>query len=181
MSVCASTWLSAWKTSASTGRIFHEILFGDFSKICWENSIMIKIWQYILHEDLHTIMKISRWVLLGMRNISDKICSVTFTESLSLFEIMWKSMVEWNRPKMAIYEYNETNVIRFLFSLLRIKGLYLFRAGATQKRHLVYCVSVRSVVCTWYSQLTTRMQYTKCSLCSAFKDEQVMLETCRGP
>jgi hypothetical protein len=58
-------------------------------------------------------------------------CSVTFTESLSLFEIMWKVMVEWNRPKMEIYQYNETNVLQFLFNLLRIKGLFMFRALLT--------------------------------------------------
>jgi hypothetical protein len=45
---------------------------------------------------------------------------------------------------MECLEYSETNVIHFLFSLLRIKGLYMFRAliihprEALQKRHLVY-------------------------------------------
>jgi hypothetical protein len=28
------------------------------------------------------------------------------------------------------YQYSETNVMHFLFSLLRIKGLYMFRARA---------------------------------------------------
>jgi hypothetical protein len=47
--------------------------------------------------------------------------------------------------------YSETNLIHFLFSLLRIKGLYVFRAllahpqEALHKRHLVYCVRVMSV------------------------------------
>jgi hypothetical protein len=64
--------------------------------------------------------------------------------------------------------YSETNVLHFLFSLLRIKFLYMFRAllahpqEALNKRHLVYCVRVVSV-------------------CAAPpEDEQVMLETCRG-
>jgi hypothetical protein len=41
-----------------------------------------------------------------------------------------------------------------LFSLLRIKGLYMFRAElahpqeALNKRYLVYCVRVMSVACT---------------------------------
>jgi hypothetical protein len=44
--------------------------------------------------------------------------------------------------------YNETNVMHFSFSLLRIKGLYMFRAllaypqEALHKRHLVYCLRV---------------------------------------
>jgi hypothetical protein len=50
-------------------------------------------------------------------------------------------------------QYSETNVMHFLFSLLRIKGLYMFRAllvhlqEALHKRHLVYCVRVMSVGC----------------------------------
>jgi hypothetical protein len=44
--------------------------------------------------------------------------------------------------------------MHFLFSLLRIKGLYMFRAllahpqEVLNKRHLVYCVRVMSVGCT---------------------------------
>jgi hypothetical protein len=61
------------------------------------------------------------------------------------------------------------------------------------KRHLVYCVRVMSVGCTRIGvefrstsilvQPTdiTRMQYTKFRLCNPPEDEQVMLETCRGP
>jgi hypothetical protein len=52
-------------------------------------------------------------------------------------------------------QYSETNVMHFLFSLLRMKGLYMFRAFLShpqeklQKRHLVYCVSVMSAG-WWY-------------------------------
>jgi hypothetical protein len=65
--------------------------------------------------------------------------------------------------------------MRFLFSLLRIKGLYMFLAllthpqEALHKRHLVYCVPVMSVGCyqDWSGTTDiTRMQYTKCRLCS---------------
>jgi hypothetical protein len=44
--------------------------------------------------------------------------------------------------------------MHFLFSLLRIKGLYMFRAllahlhEALHKRHLVYCLGVMSFDCT---------------------------------
>jgi hypothetical protein len=55
---------------------------------------------------------------------------------------------------------NETNVMHFSFSLLRIKGLYMFRAlltypqEAIHKRHLVYCVRIMSGGCArrGYSQ-----------------------------
>jgi hypothetical protein len=50
-------------------------------------------------------------------------------------------------------QYSETNMMQFLFSLLRIKGLYMFRAllayvqEALHKRHLLYCERVMSVCC----------------------------------
>jgi hypothetical protein len=62
---------------------------------------------------------------------------------------------------MLIYQYSETNVMQFLFNLLRIKGLYMFRAllahlqEALQKRHLVYCVCVMSVGCSYSSSQLT--------------------------
>jgi hypothetical protein len=50
-------------------------------------------------------------------------------------------------------QYGKTNVIHFLFNLLRIKGLYMFRAllahlqEALHNQHLVYCVRILSVGC----------------------------------
>jgi hypothetical protein len=83
-------------------------------------------------------------------------------------------------PCIIVYQYSKTKVMHFLFSLLRIKGLYMFQAllahlqETLHKRHLVYCVHVMSVGCTRSStpilvQPTdiTHMQYTKCRLCSA--------------
>jgi hypothetical protein len=85
---------------------------------------------------------------------------------------------------------SETNVMYFIFSLLRIKGLYMFRAllansqEALHKRQLVYCVRVISVGCyqdwsgTGVSDISstpnlgqptdiTHTHYTKCHLCIA--------------
>jgi hypothetical protein len=48
--------------------------------------------------------------------------------------------------------HSETNVMHFLFSLLRIKGLYMFRAllahpqEVLDKLNFVYCMRVMSVV-----------------------------------
>jgi hypothetical protein len=60
-------------------------------------------------------------------------------------------------PCIIVYQYNETKVMHFSFSLLRIKSLYMFRALFAQsqevlhKQHLVYCVRVMSVgwACLW--------------------------------
>jgi hypothetical protein len=76
-------------------------------------------------------------------------------------------------PYIIVYQYNETNVMQFLFSLLRIKGLYMFRAllahiqEALQKLHLEYCVRVMSVGCPqgWmelHSNLVTKYTDAEC-------------------
>jgi hypothetical protein len=59
-----------------------------------------------------TFMVISRSVLLRMRNVSDKscrdiqnthLCSATFcSENRAVYEIMWKNVVEPDRPQMII-------------------------------------------------------------------------------
>jgi hypothetical protein len=57
-------------------------------------------------------------------------------------------------PYIIVYQYSETNVMHFLFNLLRIKGFYMFRAllahpqEVLNKRYLVYCLRVMSVGCT---------------------------------
>jgi hypothetical protein len=54
---------------------------------------------------------------------------------------------------VTAYQCHETNVMHVLFSLLRIKGLYMFQAllahpkEVLHKQHLVYCVRVMSVGC----------------------------------
>jgi hypothetical protein len=83
------------------------------------------------------------------------------------FNMAWINLMFcW--PCIIVYQYSETNVMYFLFILLRIKGLYMFPAllahpqEVLHKRHLVYCVRVMSVGCTrteselksWCSQLT---------------------------
>jgi hypothetical protein len=72
-------------------------------------------------------------------------CSITFFYRAA-YEMVWKNTVECDRPQLTIwrmriacwltkatytyaqYQYIETNVMHSLFSLLRIKGLYMFRA-----------------------------------------------------
>jgi hypothetical protein len=65
-----------------------------------------------LHEDLCTFLIISRSVLHRIKNVSDKVTEklekthyvqVTFfPENRAVHEKMWKNIVEWGRPQMAI-------------------------------------------------------------------------------
>jgi hypothetical protein len=116
--------------------------------------------------------------------IATCIIYLTFKENLVSDPWRWR---ENSSETCRSYQYSETNVMHFLFNLLRIKGLYMFRAilahpqEALHKLHLVYCVRVMSggFYQRWNgtrnpfhsnpgsSQLTTRTQYTKCRLCSA--------------
>jgi hypothetical protein len=72
--------------------------------------------------------------------------------------------------------------MQFLFSLLRIKGLYMFRAllvlpqETLHNRHVVYCVRVVS----WLHQdLSSIIPSAACA--APPEDKQVMFETFRGP
>jgi hypothetical protein len=73
-------------------------------------------------------------------------------------------------------QYSETNVMHFLFSLLRIQDLYMFRAllahpkEALHKRHLVYCVrfNPRAATSTTADHIYNRTQQSPTlRLCSA--------------
>ena len=108
---------SAWHNSDPTERILmkFEIL------VFWEHlSRKFKLYQYLTrikggntsHEVSCTFMITSRWVLLRMRNVSDKVvekikthllCSIVFFENLAIYEIMWKNMVHPDRPQMTIW------------------------------------------------------------------------------
>jgi hypothetical protein len=86
--------------------------------------------------------------------------------------IWWRTLIAiklffyqiWNRRRYAVSASNLAKITRdisivkpkwgtFLFNLLKIKGLYMFRAllahpqEVLHKRHLVYCVRVLSVDC----------------------------------
>ena len=99
---------------ASTGSIFMKsdvwVFFENMSKKFCENRTRIK---GTLHENQYTILIISCPFLLGMGNIWDKCCRENqnthfvfnnfFLENRAAFEIMWKNVVETNRPQMTIW------------------------------------------------------------------------------
>jgi hypothetical protein len=67
-----------------------------------------------LHEGKYTILIISYSVLFRMRNVSDKSCrgnqnarfifnNIHFSENSAFYEIMWRNMVEPDRPQNTIW------------------------------------------------------------------------------
>jgi hypothetical protein len=52
-----------------------NLIFDYFSKICRENPSSIKLWEGGLHEGQFAFLIISCWIVLRMRNVSDKSCT----------------------------------------------------------------------------------------------------------
>jgi hypothetical protein len=106
---------------------------------------------------------------------------VSFVVHHITFDVVVIGAVPVNAVKVCKWsraQYNETSVMHFSFSLLRIKGLYMFRAlfahlqEVLHKRHLVYCMRIMSVGCATIEvklQPTYILctQYTSCRLCRA--------------
>jgi hypothetical protein len=65
----------------------------------------------------------------------------------------------------AVYQYSETNVMHFLFNLLRIKGLYMFWVLLAHPQEM----------------LQSGTRYIACVLCQLAAVGFDELETCRGP
>jgi hypothetical protein len=88
-----------------------------------------------------------------------------------IVELRHEKIREVKQTNIPIHQYSETNMMKFVFNLSRIKGLYMFRAllahppqEALHKQHLVYCVCFTPILV----QPTdiTHVQYTNCHLCS---------------
>jgi hypothetical protein len=101
--------------------------------LCWRHNC-----------DLRATIRVHAWTKLK--------CFVRFSFMCVCADLPLYLMYCWTC--IVVYQYSEPNVMHFLFSLLRINGLYMFRAllappqDALHKRHLVYCVRVISVGCT---------------------------------
>jgi hypothetical protein len=75
--VCPYVRLSAWNNSAPTGRIFMKIDTSEFFEtLSRKLQFCLNLTRITgtLHEDLHTLVILSRSVPLRMKNISDKSC-----------------------------------------------------------------------------------------------------------
>ena len=117
LSVCPSACLSTRNNSSPTARILINIKFNDFSRVHQEYSSLNKIWQEsrgqgALYEYLKTFMTKYRLILLRIKNFSDQSCrenqnthimTITFfPQNLVFYGIMWRNVVESDRPQMTI-------------------------------------------------------------------------------
>ena len=93
-----------------------KLIFEYFSKICPENPSFVKNLTRItdtLHENQNTFLTIFRWILLRIKNISDKvvqkintlifILNTFFSENRVVYEILRKNIVQPDRPQTTIW------------------------------------------------------------------------------
>jgi hypothetical protein len=101
---------------------------------------------------------------------------VVETESLHIFMFCWACII--------VYQYNETSVMHFPFNLLRIKGLYMFRALLAHPQEALQTafstLRVYNVSWLWHGCSELHAIYQMCFCAAPPEDEQVILETCKG-
>jgi hypothetical protein len=105
--------LSAWNNSAPTIRIcIKDCIWGFFENMStkFKSDWTVRKVASTLHEDVCTFVIIFRWILLTMKNISDKICRKNkkkyilkiYSKILAICEIIFTSMVEPERPQTTM-------------------------------------------------------------------------------
>ena len=96
------------------------------------------------------------YILLRMKNISDKICRenqntlfvfqlIFFLENCAVFEIMWKSTVESGRPQIAI---------------LRMRIARLIPRATNTHTHSVCVILIAFPLQYWFHESTSMLLYT---------------------
>jgi hypothetical protein len=105
LSACVSVLLSVWlpvllhgKTRLSLDGFSWNLVLNNFRKFvekfnCYENLARIT---GISLEDLFTFMIISRWTILKMRNVSDKICRENQNTHFIFYNFSRKSCSVWD-------------------------------------------------------------------------------------
>ena len=80
----------------------------DFSETFF---ILRRMQRDIFINEYSTFIKISRCILLRMKNVSEKsveaikthnLCSITFFKNSVVYVVMWKNMVQSDSPQMTI-------------------------------------------------------------------------------
>jgi len=116
MSIRPSVLQSAWTTrlplDGFSWNLTFENFFGKLSRKFKFHYNLTRI-TGTLHEDRYTVLIISHLFLIRMKNVSDKSCTAhqnthfvfsnLFFETRSIYEIMWKNIVERRRPQMTIW------------------------------------------------------------------------------
>jgi len=94
LSVCLCPSVRIKQLALPLDRCWWNLLFGYFHEIGYRSS---------LHEDQWKFMIISRWILLKIRNVWDKICTQNQKANRAVYEIKKKNTVEPSRLQTTIW------------------------------------------------------------------------------
>jgi hypothetical protein len=105
-------------------------------------------------------------------------------ETFWVSEPVWKKCIYCSlmfcRPFIIVYQYSKAT---FLFNLVRIKGLYMFRIllahpqDVLHKQHLVCCVRIMSVGCTRIGVISCSPRESNSDISSAQYPEPTTAKT----
>ena len=98
-----------------------------------------------------------------MINVSDKssrenqdthFCSVPYLENRSVYDIMWKNIVEMSRPQMMVHAHFMLDTFGYKYTLRIYNTYYIFTAKMVERErvnitlyvHCLSCLSLKSLV-----------------------------------
>jgi hypothetical protein len=110
--------------------------------------------RYRLNTSLRNLDISSSRIVILISVSSNKTLALWYVKNEVPSELAMTFFVLTYRETYYYDQYSEANMMHFIFSLLRIKGLHMFQTllahpqELLHKWHLVYCVCVMSVGCT---------------------------------
>jgi hypothetical protein len=109
-----------------------------------------------LHEELGTFMILFRWILLTMRNLSDKIASKIKTHILCSMTLFRKLCRLWNRPNVEKYDRagqaTDGNIIRHM-----VFACWITKATDIDSEYVILISFPRK---KWLRKLASILRYT---------------------
>ena len=148
---------SARNNSAPTGRIFMKFdIWVFFENLSRKFNFHWNLWRKTgtLHEDLCTFMVIYRWIILRMRNVSDKVvekiethilCSITFFRKSCH---LWDNVEKYGRARQA----TDDNIIR------RMRfACWITKSTDTRPEYIILIAFPRQ---QWLRQRASILRYT---------------------
>jgi hypothetical protein len=154
---------SGWNKSASPGRIFMTFdIVSIFRKSVQKAWLKYDKNKGTLREDLYTFIKICRWILLRVRNVSDRSCRENQSTRISCsLNFSRKSYRIWNDGKIwwslrgRRWQYNTAHARCLLDNhghILKICNTYCFSTGTVVKRKRLSVTLIRTLPALSWTQ-----------------------------
>jgi hypothetical protein len=121
------TFCSYLPVISTTSAVWHKQTFSVATKGCSSHSILVAS-QRLLHH--------------GVRSPTQAVRSTRGMDSLAQVTLWFLKQERKSDIRRSLFQYSDTNTMHFSFSLLRIKGLYMFWATRPQQSYWLWRVTV---------------------------------------